>query len=88
MALKFIWYLEGDYYLKSPPIEITWDEAKETCNRLESHLLSLSRPKETKDLMNFMKDQNLSSVWIDNQVETRYTWMDETDYCKPFLISD
>ena len=72
--------------MQSPRSELTWEEAKETCkNRSEeSHLLSLSRPEETKDLIPFMKDHNLSSVWIDNQVETGYTWMDGTNYCKIF----
>ena len=69
----------------SPSTELTWQEAKETCkNRSdESHLLSVSRPEETNDLIPFMQKQNLSSVWIDNQVETGYTWLDGTDYCKP-----
>ena len=82
----YLCLLEAKFYLKSPSIELTWQDAKESCKNISegSHLLSLSRPEETKDLIPFMKDHNLSSVWIDNQVETRYTWMDGTDYCKPF----
>ena len=61
------------------PLEFSWEEAKTTCeNQNQSHLLPLNAVTEMGSLLDFIKDTDVSSVWIDQPVDIRFTWIDDT----------
>ena len=65
----------GEYSLQA-----TWDEADKICkSRDQSQLLTLQSGVDSTDLMDYMRKMPISTIWIQNRVKEKYTWLDGTE---------